>query len=70
MNANVICVGNRCRRCAVPRFGTGSACALRASPKPAFIAKQLGHTLQVFYSTYARWIESEEDRDQLEIAMR
>jgi len=33
---------------------------------PAFLAKQLGHTLAVFYSTYAWWIETEADRKTVE----
>lgn len=36
--------------------------------KPAFLAKQLGHTLAVFYSTYAAWIDSDADRHTLELA--
>jgi integrase len=33
---------------------------------PAFLAKQLGHTLAVFYSTYAAWIDSDSDRESVE----
>jgi integrase len=25
--------------------------------KPAYVANQLGHSLQVLYTTYARWID-------------
>ena len=28
-----------------------------AGLKPAYIARQMGHTLQVLYTTYARWID-------------
>jgi len=28
-----------------------------AGIKPAYIARQMGHTLQVLYTTYARWID-------------
>jgi integrase len=33
--------------------------------KPAFLAQQLGHTLEVFFSTYAKWIVGEGDREQI-----
>jgi integrase len=46
---------------------TYASIGLTRGARPAFLAKQLGHTLQVFYSTYARWIESEDDRAQLAI---
>lgn len=34
--------------------------------KPAFLAKQLGHSLRMFFEVYAKWISSVDDR--LEIA--
>ncbi len=33
-----------------------------------FLAKQLGHTLAVFYSTYASWITTDSDREKVEAA--
>jgi hypothetical protein len=37
--------------------------------EPAFLAKQLGHTLAVFYSTYAAWISDDEaDAERIERA--
>ena len=30
-----------------------------------FLAKQLGHSLSVFETTYAKWIDREEDREKL-----
>ena len=32
---------------------------------PAFLAKQLGHSLQVFFTVYADWISGDGDRAQL-----
>jgi integrase len=34
---------------------------LMAGAKPAWAARQLGHSLQIFLSTYARWMESSAD---------
>lgn len=39
---------------------------LMAGGKPAFLAKQLGHTLAQFWKTYATWIDSEEDAAEME----
>jgi integrase len=36
---------------------------------PAFLAKQLGHTLSVFETTYAKWIDRSEDRELLNVRM-
>jgi len=33
---------------------------------PAFIAQQLGHSVQMLLSTYARWINSASDWGELE----
>jgi integrase len=33
--------------------------------KPAFLAKQLGHSLQVFFQVYAKWISSSDDRAEV-----
>ena len=33
---------------------------------PAFIAAQLGHSIQILLSTYARWISSPNDWSELE----
>lgn len=38
---------------------------LMAGMKPAFCAKQLGHSIEMFHRTYARWIDG--DRDALEM---
>jgi integrase len=34
---------------------------LMAGMTPAFIAKQLGHSIQILLSRYARWIDGEGD---------
>jgi integrase len=33
---------------------------------PAFIAQQLGHSVQMLLSTYARWLNSSGDRGEME----
>jgi integrase len=33
---------------------------------PAFISQQLGHSVQMLLSTYARWINSSSDWSELE----
>lgn len=33
--------------------------------KPAFLTKQLGHSLQVFFQVYAKWISSSDDRAEV-----
>ena len=33
---------------------------------PAFIAQQLGHSVQMLLSTHARWIDSSNDWQELE----
>lgn len=38
---------------------------LMAGMKPGFCAKQLGHSVKVFFSTYAKWIESEDDAREM-----
>lgn len=38
---------------------------LHAGVNPALAAKQMGHSQQMFFSTYARWIESDRDADEL-----
>jgi integrase len=45
---------------------TDASIGLTSNAEPAFLAKQLGHTLAVFYSTYASWIETETDRKTVE----
>jgi len=44
---------------------TYASAALSAGVAPALIAQQLGHSLGVLLSTYARWINSGSDRDEL-----
>ena len=46
---------------------TYASLGLKAGAKPAFLAAQLGHSLQMFYSTYAKWIN--EDDDDAELAL-
>jgi integrase len=39
---------------------------LMAGMTPAFCAKQLGHSVEVFLNTYAKWLDG--DQDALEMA--
>ena len=38
---------------------------LMSGAKPGFLAKQLGHSLQMFFSVYATWISSGDDKKEL-----
>ncbi len=68
---------NRCWRKALSdagvRYRRGYNCrhtyaslGLTAGAKPGFLCQQLGHTLEMFFSTYAKYIKSEDD--DLELA--
>ena len=46
---------------------TYASIGLTHGVEPAWLAKQLGHSLQMFYTVYAEWIDSSE-RDQRELA--
>ena len=39
---------------------------LTSGIEPAFLAKQLGHSLTMFETTYAKWLDREDDRAKLE----
>ena len=43
---------------------------LMAGVEPAFAAKQLGHTTEMFLNTYADWISGVKDRDQVNLLSR
>jgi integrase len=53
-------LGIRPRRQYATRHTYATVC-LMAGMTPAFVAKQLGHGVQVLLDTYARWIDSESD---------
>lgn len=38
---------------------------LMAGAKPGFLANQLGHSLEMFFNRYAKWMESENDVEEL-----
>ena len=40
---------------------------LMAGVEPAFAAKQLGHTTEMFLKTHADWISGVKDRDQVNL---
>lgn len=44
---------------------TYASLGLKAKMRPAFLASQLGHSLQMFYTTYAKWISEDEDLGEL-----
>ena len=46
---------------------TYASIGLTNGAEPAWLAKQLGHGLQMFYNVYADWIGSD-DADQKELA--
>lgn len=45
---------------------TYASCGLTAGLEPAFLARQLGHNLETFYSHYARWIQGDRDQQQMD----
>ena len=47
------------------RHTYATAC-LMAGMRPAFIAQQLGHSVQMLLSTYARWLNSQDDWAEME----
>jgi integrase len=42
-----------------PTFG------IMSGARPAFLASQLGHSLQVFFQVYGKWINSKDDREEI-----
>ncbi len=45
---------------------TFATLALMAGAKPGYVAKQLGHSIQVFFTRYADWIASQDDAKEAE----
>jgi integrase len=43
---------------------------LMAGMKPAFCARQLGHSVEIFHSTYAKWIDGEADAGEMALLER
>lgn len=44
---------------------TYATLGLMSGAKPAFMAHQLGHSLRMFFEVYAKWINSSDDRTEL-----
>lgn len=65
LNSALKALGIRQRRQYATRHTYATIC-LMAGLTPAFVAKQLGHSVQVLLDTYARWIDSESDMLELE----
>lgn len=48
---------------------TAASMMLSAGMKPGYCARILGHSTQVFFSTYAKWIDTDENKVQADILM-
>ena len=59
--------GVRHRTGPYPWRHTYASIGLTSGADPIWLSKQLGHSVQVFYSVYARWIDNE-DKDNAELA--
>lgn len=44
---------------------TYATLGIMSGARPAFLAGQLGHSLQVFFQVYAKWINSKDDREEI-----
>ena len=49
---------------------TTASMMLSAGMKPGYCARILGHSTQMFFSTYARWIDNDENIKQAEMLMK
>lgn len=49
---------------------TTASMMLSAGMKPGYCARILGHRTQMFFSTYARWIDNDENIKQAEMLMK
>lgn len=58
-------LGIRCRPPYNCRHTYATICSM-SGLNPAFIAQQLGHSVQMLLSTYARWLNSSSDWSELE----
>jgi len=47
------------------RHSYASLCLMQGL-KPAFVCSQLGHSLEEFFKTYAKWINSQDDKKEIE----
>lgn len=45
---------------------TYATIGLMGGAKPAFMAKQLGHSLQMFFNVYSKWISSDDDMREMD----
>lgn len=45
---------------------TYATIGLMSGAKPGFLARQLGHSLRMFFTVYAKWIESDDDAGELD----
>ena len=65
LNKALEALGIRRRRQYATRHTYATIC-LMAGMTPAFVAKQLGHSVQMLLDTYTRWIDSDSDLLELE----
>ena len=63
LNDRALCIGVRRQYDTLHTYAT---MCLMAGMNPAFISQQLGHSVQMLLSTYARWINSSSDWSELE----
>lgn len=57
--------GVRKREGPYPWRHTYASIGLMRGVRPAWLARQLGHSLEVFWRTYATWIRGDEDREEM-----
>jgi integrase len=57
-------LGIRYRRPYIMRH-TYATLGIMSGARPGFLANQLGHSLQVFFQVYAKWINSKDDREEI-----
>lgn len=60
----------RARTGPYPWRHTYASVGITEGAEPAFLARQLGHSLDTFYRTYAQWISQDRDRIQRQIMDR
>lgn len=44
---------------------TYATLGIMSGARPAFLANQLGHSMQTFFRVYAKWINSNDDREEI-----
>ena len=60
----------RARTGPYPWRHTYASIGITGGAEPAYLARQLGHSLETFYRTYAEWISRDRDKIQRQIVER